>query len=64
MSVYGGRPSSRSTRVRFEGATPRVVAEVVVAFESAQAADRFAAECGHDDYTVAPIGFHVDPAAV
>jgi hypothetical protein len=37
----------------------RQVAEVIVAFESALAADGYAQEAGVADYTVGPIGFVV-----
>lgn len=46
--------------VEFDGPERRVSA-VVVAFENVPAADRFALEQGLADYTVAPIGFHIDP---
>jgi hypothetical protein len=44
--------------IHFDGSERRV-AEVVVAFEDALAADRYATENGLVDYTVAPIGFHL-----
>jgi hypothetical protein len=60
------RPPTAETPVyaviQFDGADRRVT-EVVVAFENAPAADRFATDSGLADYTVAPIGFHVIPAA-
>lgn len=46
--------------VEFSG-PERQVKAVVVAFENAPAADRYAVERGLADYTVAPIGFHIDP---
>src|SRR5512143_1069903 len=48
--------------VDFVPAAGRRVRTVVVAFESALAADHFAADHHLDDYTVAPVSFRVDPA--
>jgi uncharacterized protein YigE (DUF2233 family) len=45
--------------VTFDGPSRRV-SEVLVAFEDVAAAVRFANNSGIQDYTVAPMGFHVD----
>ncbi|MCK9903176.1 hypothetical protein CC117_09740 [Parafrankia colletiae] len=42
--------------VRFDGDSQRV-REIVVAFESAAAADRFAREIGWSEYSVGPVCF-------
>ncbi|WP_239393641.1 hypothetical protein [Frankia sp. CiP3] len=43
--------------VRFDGAHQRQVTGIVLVFESAAAADRFARTAGIDDYAVGPVEF-------
>ncbi len=54
-SVYG--------LVRFEGETQRRVSGIVLVFESAGAADRFARLAGMEDYAVGPVEFLATAAA-
>ncbi|WP_322761283.1 hypothetical protein [Frankia sp. Cr2] len=49
--------------VSFDGETRRSVTEIVLAFESAEAADRFAHSSGIGDYAIGPVGFAVSVAA-
>lgn len=64
-TVHGRRPGNDTVMiysvVAFGNADRIRVEEIVVAFESAPAADRFAVDSGLVDYAVAPLRFH-DPA--
>lgn len=43
--------------VDFDGAAHRTVRQVVIFFEDACAADRYAMRCGYPDYLIAPVVF-------